>query len=368
MRAAIVTTTRGAGDSLHSFIRLHRHIGFETLYLFFDDPADPAVEMARRSAGVRVILHNDALRERWRQTDSFVQHRNGPQPFQPDQFVLDRQLLNVAVALEMARADGIDWLLHIDQDELFFAPQFFAGKTISDHFEAVTAQGVELVTYLNHEAAVDRADATDPFRDIVHFKRNPQTLASGRLSAEQQTTITAIPKLPERYFVQYLHGKTAVRVRDGVLPSDVHRFSLPEYRTPAAQVRKRLATNRLAQRLGRRSQTIAAFNRHLLAPQLKRSLTSNNPVILHYYNAEFGYYWRKYRQYSYYHSFRDSQIFGDVAHIQAEAQAKLSEADEATARAHYQARFVLNAADIARLRRADLLLTVDQPQQWLNAQ
>jgi hypothetical protein len=41
---AIVTTCRGAGHTIRSWINYHLHIGFDHLFLFFDDPNDEAIQ------------------------------------------------------------------------------------------------------------------------------------------------------------------------------------------------------------------------------------------------------------------------------------------------------------------------------------
>ena len=50
-RAAIVSTMRfpsfGA-DAVVSFVRYHARVGFERMYLFFDDPLDRAAELGHR--------------------------------------------------------------------------------------------------------------------------------------------------------------------------------------------------------------------------------------------------------------------------------------------------------------------------------
>jgi len=44
----IVTTLRGAGRTVESWIAYHFHIGFDRLYLFFDDPNDSSIEYTRK--------------------------------------------------------------------------------------------------------------------------------------------------------------------------------------------------------------------------------------------------------------------------------------------------------------------------------
>src|SRR5215213_1416 len=106
----------GALPVLDSFIRYHRALRFARIYLFFDDPSDPAIGAARAMGDERITLfvRGPALETEWRrcvQFDHYAVHAAGE--------VMARQSLNVEVAVQHALAEGIEWLLHIDSDELF---------------------------------------------------------------------------------------------------------------------------------------------------------------------------------------------------------------------------------------------------------
>ena len=62
---AIVTTLKQPGPSLASFLRYHLAIGFSRIFLFFDDPSDPYIEMARKFRHVRIIKNDAHLRRKW---------------------------------------------------------------------------------------------------------------------------------------------------------------------------------------------------------------------------------------------------------------------------------------------------------------
>src|ERR1044071_3813734 len=140
-KAAIVTTLRNAGPSLDSFIRYHLSLGFERMFLFFDDPNDPDIAIARRyPRRVTVIPHDENLRRSWRQTRQFSLFTHFSHFI--DREVMARQMLNTEVAIGLAMKEGFDWLLHIDCDELFYSP----GQTASEHFSELSNKGIRRIT------------------------------------------------------------------------------------------------------------------------------------------------------------------------------------------------------------------------------
>src|SRR3954468_11997920 len=106
-RAAIVTTLKNAGAVLDSFIAYHLAVGFEHIFLFFDDAADPDLPRAAANLRVTAIAHDAALRERWRALPQYAEQARFI-----DSEVMARQVLNVELAMQLARERGFDWLLH----------------------------------------------------------------------------------------------------------------------------------------------------------------------------------------------------------------------------------------------------------------
>ena len=99
--------------------------------------------------------------------------------------IMSRQCLNAEIAakraLEFPSHSGgpMDWLLHIDIDELFFVSSP-ASSVATTHFNAVAhhfAQvppDIQYVAYVNHEAVPEHAgDVHNYFTEISLFKRNP---------------------------------------------------------------------------------------------------------------------------------------------------------------------------------------------------
>lgn len=213
--AAIVTTLRNAGNILDSFIAYHLAIGFRRIYLFFDDPADPDLPRAAAHPDVTAIAHDQALRERWRHLPQYSE-----QATFVDREVMARQVLNTGLAMELARNDGFDWLLHIDSDELFHSPQ----QSVPEHFEAAGKQGLETVVYLNYEAAPESDEIGDFFREVDLFKVPPH-LNKRTVTPALVNAVKSTPQLHPDFFKFYASGKSAVRLSAaGMRPAGVHHF------------------------------------------------------------------------------------------------------------------------------------------------
>jgi hypothetical protein len=213
-KAAIVTTLRDAGAMLDSFIRWHLETGFVRLYLFFDDPNDPDLQRLKDHPGITAIAHDAALRQRWTALPDY----SAMQPHL-DSEVMARQVLNAGIALELARRDGMDWLLHIDSDELFYSPL----DPVSRHFAGL--EGFDVISYANFEAVPEVDDIADPFRAVDLFKVAP-SLNPGPHTPEGEALLRATPQLPAGFhFHFYDNGKSALRVgAQGARPEGVHRF------------------------------------------------------------------------------------------------------------------------------------------------
>lgn len=214
--AAIVTTLRDAGAVIDSFVAYHLAIGFDHLFLFFDDPADPNLPRLAAHPRITALAHDAALRRQWQSLPEYLAQG----PF-IDREVMARQVLNVGIAMELARREGLDWLLHIDADELFHAPD----SSLADHFASADAQSADTIVYPNFEAVPESDDIGDAFREVDLFKVSP-ALGPGPFTPEGAQLLRATPQMPQELFFHfYSNGKSAVRLgaRDA-RPDGVHRF------------------------------------------------------------------------------------------------------------------------------------------------
>ena len=212
MKTALVTTLRNAGATLDYFVAYHLSVGFDHLFLFFDDPDDALFERFEGHPAITAVKNTARLRRRWLQTRSAAENY----PF-ADREVMARQILNADVAVQMALHSDIDWLLHIDADELFYSPT----ESVADHFAGLSARGVEVARYLNHEAIPETSRVRNFFTEVSLFKRNrnaftPQQANWFRNHFDGQGL----------YFSFYDNGKAAGRVTGLTRPLGVHAFEV----------------------------------------------------------------------------------------------------------------------------------------------
>lgn len=214
---AIATTLRDAGGMLESFVAYHLASGFAHLFLFFDDPADPDINRFAGHPAVTVIPNDARLRQSWAGQPEYATYAEFI-----DREVMARQVLNVALAMDMARQRGFDWLLHIDVDELFFPPK----HSLAEHFALAREQALDTISYRNFEAVPQTADITDPFREVDLFKISSD-LKRERPTKAERALLESTPQIPLKWFHFYCNGKSAARLDvPDLRPNGVHKFAV----------------------------------------------------------------------------------------------------------------------------------------------
>lgn len=120
------------------------------MYLFFDDPDDLAISQVEHYSRLTIFRCDKA---HWSgfgiSTDSKIQ---------------DKQEKNATLAFQMARDSGVDWLLHVDHDELLYGPQ-----TIKHYFSSV-ADNVDVIRFPVMEATPQKQAYSNAFSEIRYFK------------------------------------------------------------------------------------------------------------------------------------------------------------------------------------------------------
>jgi hypothetical protein len=316
---AIVSTVRDAGAVLDSFIRYHQAIGFEYIFLYFDDPQDPFVEKLVDYSNVVGILHDAKLRARWRKLRHWQDMRG-----HIDTEVMARQVLNCEHATSLAAAAGCDWLLHIDSDEAFAC----TSGTAPMLFTELTDQGFDLARFMNFEALPEQAEAVDYFRDVTLFKVNPMLRGKLRYSS-QQIGVIAQARFPQGdHFNLYGNGKAAGKINRSLVPANVHRF----------------------ERRG-------LFGRKL---EPKGTIVGDNAVILHYANCGMQQFMTKYKTLG---NFQD-KWFGeqDVINFHREARNVCATGDEEAMQRFFHERVMLHPQEnLELLLKEGVLARIDAP-------
>jgi len=147
--------------------------------------------------------------------------------------------------MQLALEQGMDWILHIDGDELFYL-----GESLTlDWFDQLDNDILQ-VRFLNYEAAPEKFEIEDYFREVTLFKKNPAVLDPDFYAKFQSTSGKS------QYFLAYQNGKSAARIYPELLPNSVHSFDIPEEHT----------------------------------------LVTSSPAVLHYLNCGFQNYYKKYAQ------------------------------------------------------------------------
>jgi hypothetical protein len=238
--AGLVSTVYRGGSQLDAWCEHHFALGMEHIILIFDHLADPAEAAdADRLASIyppsrlTVWSGERLVEEDWPGVPA------GPEVTELKQLaclgsssaaVAARQTMNASAALQSAKAGALgerplDWLLHLDLDELFYLEGAGrGGGTLGDHFAAASTAGFSLIRYLNHELLAPHQHGLPP-----RFKVNPR-LAAARLGPAGWTMLVQHLSMAQSdtrpYFNGYLNGKSAVRVRAGVAAAGVHGWTV----------------------------------------------------------------------------------------------------------------------------------------------
>lgn len=341
-KVAIVSMLKNVGeDVLDSFVNYHLALGFEHFFFFFDDPEDPSYYTARACPNVTAIRSGEKLRRLWAKTKTFALRPEFERFI--DSQLIARQMVNVEIANQLAMRQGIDWLLHIDLDELFYCP----GQTVQQHFQDLTDRGVSNISYLNHEAVAERTDIDNYFREATLFKKNLSAPVAPSLRARQNRIIKSVPQFNPNFFLFYDVGKSAARTADNLLPSSAHAFI-----------------------------HLTKENAHRLNPDLSPSddatpdagtITSQDAAVLHYPCCGFEHFWSKYVTLG---RFDDKWLerveIARLLPFHIEARDVVMRGDREAAREFYQRRAVISdQAVIDRLIECELACRIDEPSQLI---
>lgn len=219
--SAIVATVKGFGQLAISWCDYHLAIGFDHLFIYFDDPSELQAVSSQLYAlfpanALTLVPHNASLRKAWASlpgTKELLPHAAAE--------VQVRQQLNARHALQLAVRHGLHWLLHIDADELF-DPGGGNPPSVRNHFAELEVAGVETFCYMNFEAVPEKHGISDPFKEVTLFKRCYE------LIPRTDAACAAVDLWQARhrgcFFYYYDNGKACVRVRPNARPLSVHEW------------------------------------------------------------------------------------------------------------------------------------------------
>ncbi|XP_041024507.1 glycosyltransferase-like At2g41451 [Juglans microcarpa x Juglans regia] len=217
-----ITTSTSAGlEQTLPWIFYHKVIGVSTFFLFVEGKAASAnvSKVLETIPGVKVIFRTRELEEQqaksriWNETwlASFFY-----KPCNYELFV--KQSLNMEMAIVMARDAGMDWIIHLDTDELIHPAgtrEYSLRQLLSD-----VPGNVDMVIFPNYESSVERDDIKEPFSEVSMFKKNYDHLPKDVYFGNYKEATRGNPN----YFLTYGNGKAAARIQDHLRPNGAHRW------------------------------------------------------------------------------------------------------------------------------------------------
>lgn len=216
LKFGIVSTIADAEDSVEAFIRYHRAIGFEYFYLFIDDNSLETIRSASKYENVYVFLKDEVLRSRWKE---YLSKLSEEKINLIDKEVMVRQELNFYVGFHQAKQQGVDWVLHIDLDELFYTNGF----QLDSYFANLQLENYRSVTLLNYESISTGVEADNIYLTSTYFRVNHFKNRHWFYTQEQKDFFKKNSWVTEKYFLYYQNGKSCVSTYGNSLDFyDVH--------------------------------------------------------------------------------------------------------------------------------------------------
>ncbi|BBN19985.1 hypothetical protein MPTK1_8g15450 [Marchantia polymorpha subsp. ruderalis] len=220
-KICICTSTSAGLDQILPWLYYHRVLGVTNFLLFVEGKAASRNSSAVLEAipGVQVVHRTKELEEKqaksriWNETwlSSFF--------FRPCNYELFvRQSLNMEMAIVMARAAGMDWIIHLDTDELLHpagSSEFSLRRLLGE-----VADDVDMVVFPNYESAIERDDIKEPFTEVSMFKKNYDHVMKETYFGLYREATRGNPN----YFLTYGNGKAAARVQNHLRPNGAHRW------------------------------------------------------------------------------------------------------------------------------------------------
>ncbi|KAG6769147.1 hypothetical protein POTOM_024763 [Populus tomentosa] len=217
-----ITTSTSAGlEQTLPWIFYHKVMGVSTFFLFVEGKAasHDVSKVLETVPGVKVICRLKELEEQqakgwiWNETwlSSFF--------YKPCNFELFvKQSLNMEMAIVMAREASMDWIIHLETDELIHpagASEYFLRQLLSD-----VPGNVDMVIFPNYESSVERDDIKEPFSEVSMLKKNHNHLPKDKYFGNYEEATRGNPN----YFLTCGNGKSAARIRDHLCPNGTHRW------------------------------------------------------------------------------------------------------------------------------------------------
>ncbi len=228
----LFATIRASLPDTLAFGYYHLNTGIDRLYLFFDDPEDPAIGALEGEKRITCIPCTGA---HW-------QDLVGDLP-RAKLSINVKQEANARMAVQRARQDGYTWIGHIDSDELVYAP-----GGLRQMLAAIPPE-VDIVKFPVLEAVPENQPVQSAFRELHFFKRARQAVPKNRyifldprerlpyffhfVSYRARQILAGVQGCPivfQRYIKGHAMGKSIARTSAPIVSFRSH-FPIPLERT-----------------------------------------------------------------------------------------------------------------------------------------
>jgi hypothetical protein len=184
-----------------SFVHYHLNIGIDIVYLFFDNPDDSTIPLLSDNPKVKCIR---CTKQHWYNIGCDSKSN-----------IEIRQTLNADLALKWSRESNIDWIAHIDVDELIY--------TDHQNIKGLLSSINENTSYLSIpplEAIPLHMECNNPYKELSNFK----------ILIKDKQLLCSLPKKDEtlylgEYFRSHLSGKSFTRIRNNIRSLNIHKPS-----------------------------------------------------------------------------------------------------------------------------------------------
>ncbi|KAJ3694520.1 hypothetical protein LUZ60_010000 [Juncus effusus] len=217
-----ITSSTSAGlQQILPWLYYHKVIGVSRLFLFVEgEAAKPGVTSVLESIrGVKVIYRTPELEEKQAKSRIWNETWLAGFFYKPCNYELFvKQSLNMEMAIVMAKKASMDWIIHLDTDELIHpagAQEYSLRKLLSEQ-----PDNVDMVIFPNYESSIERDDIKDPFAEVSMFKKNYDHLPKDTYFGLYKEATRNNPN----YFLTYGNGKSAARIQDHLRPNGAHRW------------------------------------------------------------------------------------------------------------------------------------------------
>ncbi|MCK5855139.1 MAG: glycosyltransferase family 2 protein [Sulfurovaceae bacterium] len=202
IKIAITVTVRAEIGIIQYFINYHLNIGIDHIFIFFDDPNDNSFDYFRHINNISCIRCDTV---HWAKL-ACDENSN----------IEARQINNANMALALAKNRGIDWIAHIDIDELIYTniPLKKILNTLPKNTNYLWLPPLEAIpNKIKHSA---------PFKEIHAFKQLPTK------QHQYYRGMCEAAYFAGEYFRGHIGGKSITKISNKINSLNLHKPSADE--------------------------------------------------------------------------------------------------------------------------------------------